>query len=346
MGEDKRVASTGSGLSTGAASADVRSGDRFRESGGGTAATDRGHPSARIETLVVDGKAIAHEIRGRLAREVEALRAAGRREPRLAVVLVGEDPASASYIKGKRRACERIGFSSVEHDLPASASESEVLAVVQDLNRDDAIDGILVQLPLPDAIRPEAVASAIDPSKDVDGLHPLSAGRLAAGEPGLRPCTPLGVLEVLDRHGVALEGAHAVVIGRSAIVGKPVALLLLERNATVTICHSRTRDLAAITREADVLVAAVGSPRMVKADWIRPGAAVVDVGVSVVDGKLVGDVDLDGVLGIARLVTPPRGGVGPLTITMLLSNTLEAYRARSGHEPAAGPADSSPRTTP
>jgi len=284
--------------------------------------------TARIETVVVDGLALANEIRDELARAVAAHRAAGRRAPCLAVVLVGDDPASASYIKGKRRACERVGMDSLERKLPASAGERGVIAVVEELNRDAQVDGILVQLPLPKDVRANAVAEAVLPAKDVDGLHPLSAGRLLLGEPGLRPCTPLGILEILARQGVPLEGAHAVVIGRSAIVGKPVGLLLQQANATVTLCHSRTRDLPALCRMADVLVAAVGVPRLVKGEWVKPGAAVIDVGVSEVDGELVGDVDTEGVLGRARLVTPHRRGVGPMTITMLLRNTLAAYEAR------------------
>jgi methylenetetrahydrofolate dehydrogenase (NADP+)/methenyltetrahydrofolate cyclohydrolase len=282
------------------------------------------------QTLVVDGLALANELRDGLAREVAELIESGRRAPVLAVVLVGDDPASASYIKGKRRACERVGIGSVEHRLPASASEAELLALVAKLNRDAAIDGILVQLPLPKGIRPNAVAAAVDPAKDVDGLHPLNAGRLLQGEPCLVPCTPLGILAVLERNRVPLAGAHAVVIGRSAIVGKPVSLLLQQAHATVTMCHSRTRDLAGFCRQADVLVAAVGVPRLVKGDWVKPGAAVIDVGVSEVAGELVGDVDTEGVMGIATLVTPHRRGVGPLTITMLLHNTLAAHRARCG----------------
>jgi methylenetetrahydrofolate dehydrogenase (NADP+)/methenyltetrahydrofolate cyclohydrolase len=261
---------------------------------------------------------------------VRGLVEAGRRPPCLAVVLVGDDPASASYIHGKRRACARAGIQSVERDLPASASEAEVLAAVESLNRDERVDGILVQLPLPPGVRARAVAEAIDPAKDVDGLHPTNAGRLVQGLPTLAPCTPLGILEILDRHGVALEGTRAVVLGRSEIVGKPMALLLLHRHATVTICHSRTRDLAALCREAEVLVAAVGRARLVRRDWIRPGAAVIDVGVNALDGQLVGDVDFEGALGVAGLLTPPRGGVGPMTITMLLRNTLHAYLERTG----------------
>ncbi len=280
------------------------------------------------QTTVVDGLALAQDIRKELAEAVGRHLAAGRRAPCLAVVLVGDDPASASYIKGKRRACERVGMQSIERDLPATASEAEICAAVEALNRDDEVDGILVQLPLPKDVRPNAVAERVDPAKDVDGLHPLSAGRLLLGEPCLKPCTPLGILEILERYGVELEGAHAVVIGRSAIVGKPVSLLLQRKNATVTMCHSRTRNLREVCRSADVLVAAVGSPRLVKRDWVKPGAAVIDVGVSVIDGEIVGDVDTEGVQGVASLVTPHRRGVGPMTITMLLANTLAAYEAR------------------
>lgn len=282
------------------------------------------------ETVVVDGKALSQQIRGELAEEVRKHVDAGERPPCLAVVLVGDDPASASYIKGKRRACRRTGMDSVERDLPADASEADVLALVDELNHDDSVDGILVQLPLPPGIRPAAVAEAVDPAKDVDGLHPINSGRLLQGVPGLYPCTPLGIIEILDRHEIPIEGARAVVLGRSEIVGKPVALLLLHRHATVTVCHSRTRDLASLCREADILVAAVGRARMVKADWVKPGAAVIDVGVNVIDDKLVGDVDIDALQGVAGLVTPPRGGVGPMTITMLLRNTLHAYRAGRG----------------
>jgi methylenetetrahydrofolate dehydrogenase (NADP+)/methenyltetrahydrofolate cyclohydrolase len=297
------------------------------------------HPTNEgTATVVVDGKALAEEIRKELAEEVGRLTAGGARAPRLAVVLVGDDPASASYIKGKRRACARVGMESVEVDLPAGASERDVVGAVLGLNRDPDVDGILVQLPLPKAIDPNAVAAAIDPDKDVDGLHVVNQGRLFAGEPGLYPCTPLGILEILDRYQVPLEGARAAVIGRSLIVGKPVALLLLQRNATVTLCHSRTRDLRGVVREAEVVVAAVGRPRLVARDWVRPGAAVIDVGVNAIDGQLVGDVDFEGVQGVAGLVTPPRGGVGPMTITMLLRNTLRAHRARLAAGRPAGAA--------
>ena len=286
--------------------------------------------AAPIETVVVDGLALAQEIRKELADRIAAHVADGRRAPCLRVVLVGDDPASASYIKGKQRACARIGMDSAEHHLPVSTSEKELLDLVEQLNADDGVDGILVQLPLPAQIRANAVAEAIDPAKDVDGLSPMNQGRLLLGEPGHRACTPLGCMKILERQGIELEGAHAVVIGRSAIVGKPVSLLLQHANATVTMCHSRTRDLAGVCRTADVLIAAVGVPRLVKRDWVKPGAAVIDVGVSEVDDELVGDVDTEGVEGVARIVTPHRRGVGPMTITMLLCNTLDAYEERLG----------------
>ena len=282
------------------------------------------------ETVVVDGLALAQGIRQDLAKTVERHVSAGRRAPCLAVVLVGDDPASASYIKGKRRACARIGMDAIERKLPGTVTEQEVLDVVEELNASEAVDGILVQLPLPDGVRPNTIADAIDPDKDVDGLTSINAGRLLLGEPGHRACTPLGIMKILERHEIPIEGAHAVVIGRSAIVGKPISLLLQQANATVTMCHSRTKDLAAICRSADILVAAVGVPRLVQSDWVKPGAAVIDVGVSAIDGEWVGDVDTEGVRGIARIVTPHRRGVGPMTITMLLCNTLDAYEARFG----------------
>ncbi|MCS5635126.1 MAG: bifunctional methylenetetrahydrofolate dehydrogenase/methenyltetrahydrofolate cyclohydrolase FolD [Myxococcota bacterium] len=292
--------------------------------------SERDPSSPRIKTEVLDGLALANEIRSELADSIAQLAAEGHRAPCLAVVLVGDDPASHSYIKGKQRACARIGMDAVEHLLPASTPQEELLAVVGQLNADDGVDGILVQLPLPDHIDPAVVAEAVDPAKDADALHPTTSGKLLAGTADLISCTPLGIMAALDHHGIPMEGAQAVVIGRSNIVGKPVALLLQQRNATVTVCHSRTRDLAAVCREADILVAATGRPRMVKADWVKPGAAVIDVGVSEVDGQLVGDVDFEAMLGLARLITPSRRGIGPMTITMLLRNTLLAYRNRKG----------------
>lgn len=282
-----------------------------------------------METIVVDGLALAQEIRKELSEAVGRHVAAGRRAPHLAVVRVGDDPASASYIKGKRRACESVGIDSTETHLPEASSPAEVDATLAALNADDRVDGILVQLPLPKQLDARAIARAIDPAKDVDGLHPINAGRLFQGAPALVACTPLGIMEILRRYGISLEGAEAVVIGRSDIVGKPVAVLLQQANATVTQCHSRTRDLREHCRRADVLVAAVGVPKLVKRDWVKPGAAVIDVGVTVVDGVLTGDVDTDGVSGIAKLVTPHRRGVGPMTITMLLRNTLLAYEQRT-----------------
>jgi methylenetetrahydrofolate dehydrogenase (NADP+)/methenyltetrahydrofolate cyclohydrolase len=282
------------------------------------------------ETVVFDGRALANTLRSELAKEIEALTKSGQRPPCLAVVLVGDDPASRSYIKGKQRACARIGMNAVEHLLPASTSQQQLLSLLAEMNADDAIDGILVQLPLPDHIDPALVAEAVDPDKDADALHPMTSGRLVAGTWKLASCTPLGVLACLDHHEVELSGADAVVIGRSQIVGKPISLLLQQRNATVTMCHSRTRNLKQHCLRADVLVVAAGRPHMVGPDWIKPGAAVIDVGVTEVDGVLVGDVDFEAVKGIAGLVTPPRRGIGPMTVTMLLRNTLHAYRARKG----------------
>ena len=287
-------------------------------------------PAEPVKTLVVDGLGLAKSIRKDLADQVQKLVDAGKRPPCLAVVLVGDDPASLSYIKGKQRACARVSMNSIEHALPAATTQPALLELIDKLNRDDGVDGILVQLPLPDAISPEAIAEAIDPEKDADGIHPVNAGRLLAGTADLVACTPLGIMAVLDHHQVPLEGSEAVVIGRSDIVGKPVSILLQQRNATVTLCHSRTRDLPGVCRRADILVAATGRPRMVKRDWIKPGAAVIDVGVSEVDGELIGDVDFDNAQGIASIITPSRRGIGPMTITMLLRNTLHAYRKRTG----------------
>jgi methylenetetrahydrofolate dehydrogenase (NADP+)/methenyltetrahydrofolate cyclohydrolase len=286
--------------------------------------------SGKIETIVVDGLGLANQLRDEMAKEIEELVAAGHRAPHLTVVLVGDDPASKSYIKGKQRACARIGADSSEHILPESTTQDELLALLDQLNNDDGVDGILVQLPLPKHISPEVVAEAINPAKDADALHPLNFGRLLLGNAELISCTPLGVMAVLERHEIPIAGKHAVVIGRSNIVGKPVSILLQQQNATVTMCHSRTQNLPEMCRSADILVAAVGSPRMVKADWIAPGAAVMDVGVTEVDGKLVGDVDFEAAKGIAGIITPSRRGIGPMTITMLLRNTLHAYRTRKG----------------
>jgi methylenetetrahydrofolate dehydrogenase (NADP+)/methenyltetrahydrofolate cyclohydrolase len=276
---------------------------------------------------IIDGRAIAAQVREEVARDVAGWVGEGHDAPGLATVLVGDDPASAVYVGGKQKATHEVGMLGFDHRLPADAPQDEVEALLQDLNADARVSGILLQLPTPAHIDGPGLTWLIDPAKDVDGLTPVSAGLLAKGRPGLRPCTPSGVMELLDRHDVPLEGAEAVVVGRSDLVGKPLAQLLLARHATVTICHSRTRDLPAVCRRADVLVAAVGRPQMVQGDWVKEGAVVVDVGINRTDAGLVGDVDFDTAAARARLITPVPGGVGPMTIAMLLRNTLEAARA-------------------
>jgi len=283
---------------------------------------------------VIDGKAVAAAVRERVRGEVAAYEAEAGRAPQLVTVLVGEDPASQVYIRGKHRACEEVGMSSAHHGLAETTSEEELLELVRQLGEDPEVDGILVQLPVPEQIDPDAVVAAIDPAKDVDGLTPLNAGLLAHGTPGLVPCTPAGVMELLRHEGVELEGAEAVVVGRSKLVGVPVARLLLAANATVTSCHSRTRDLDATCRRADVLVAAVGVPRLLGAAAIKPGAVVIDVGTNRLEDGLVGDVDYEAAAEVAAAITPVPGGVGPMTIAMLLVNTLQAARGRSASVPA------------
>jgi methylenetetrahydrofolate dehydrogenase (NADP+) / methenyltetrahydrofolate cyclohydrolase len=289
-----------------------------------------------MAAMVIDGKAVAAEVRSRVAGGVrEFADAHGGRVPGLATVLVGDDPASHVYVGNKRKLSEEVGMRSIHHGLGVETSEEDLLALVSELNADDGVDGILVQLPLPDSIDQDAVIAAIDPEKDVDGLTAGSAGLLAQGRPGLVPCTPQGVMELLGHAGVEIEGADAVIVGRSILVGRPVASLLLNANATVTVCHSRTRDLPAVCRRADILVAAVGSPRLVQGDWIKPGAAVIDVGTNRTDDSLVGDVDFEAAKEVAGAITPVPGGVGPMTIAMLLSNTLRAASARRERSPAA-----------
>jgi len=261
------------------------------------------------------------------ATVIDAARAG--RTPALATVIVGEDPASEIYVANKHRACEEAGMRSVHHGLPEATTQLELLELVTHLGADDEVDGILVQLPLPGHIDPATVLVGLDPRKDVDGLTPTNAGLLAAGAPGLVPCTPAGVIELLDHAGVSLEGVEAVVVGRSQLVGRPLASLLLGRNATVTVAHSRTRDLPQTCRRADVLVAAVGVPRLITAEAVKPGAAVIDVGMNHAGGELVGDVDFDEVSRVAGAVTPVPGGVGPMTIAMLMANTLKAAERRS-----------------
>jgi methylenetetrahydrofolate dehydrogenase (NADP+)/methenyltetrahydrofolate cyclohydrolase len=279
--------------------------------------------------LLIDGKEVARQVRLEVAQAVAEFRAQHGRAPGLHVVLAGDDQASAVYVRGKEKAAEEAGLAGKVHRLPGSVSEDTVLGLVRELNRDPAVDGILVQLPLPKQVNSLAALAAIDPAKDVDGFHAVSVGALWTGQQGLVPCTPRGCLRLLDHAGVKLEGARAVVVGRSNIVGKPVAALLLGRHATVTIAHSKSRDLPAICREADVLVAAVGRAKLITGDWIKPGAAVIDVGMNRdQDGKLCGDVDFASAEKVAGCITPVPGGVGPMTIAFLLDNTLTAARAR------------------
>jgi len=280
---------------------------------------------------VIDGKAVAAAVRERVKVDVAAYKEETGRTPGLATVLVGEDPASEIYIRNKRRTTEEVGMRSIHHGIEASIREEELLELVRELGEDDEVDGILVQLPLPAHIDPDAVVGAINPQKDVDGLTPVNAGLLAHGTPGLVPCTPAGVMELLSHEGVELEGAEAVVVGRSKLVGVPVARLLLAANATVTICHSRTRDLDAVCRRADVLVAAVGVPRLLGTQAVKPGAVVIDIGMNRLEDGLAGDVDYEAAAEVASAITPVPGGVGPMTIAMLLSNTLQAARQRFIH---------------
>jgi methylenetetrahydrofolate dehydrogenase (NADP+) / methenyltetrahydrofolate cyclohydrolase len=286
---------------------------------------------------VLDGKAVAAEIRAQVKRRVDAIRAGGGRAPGLAVVLVGENPASQVYVRNKRKACAEVGFHSELHELPAPTSQAELLDLIDRLNGNPHIDGILVQLPLPDHMDAEEVTERILPTKDVDGFHPYNLGRLALRMPLLRPCTPKGVMTLLGRTGLSLEGLDAVIIGQSNIVGRPMALELLAARCTITVCHSRTRDLAEKVRNADVLVAAMGRPAFVPGDWVKPGALVVDVGINrTPEGGLVGDVDYRGCAERAAWITPVPGGVGPMTIASLLENTLEAaglHGALAGSKP-------------
>jgi methylenetetrahydrofolate dehydrogenase (NADP+)/methenyltetrahydrofolate cyclohydrolase len=287
-----------------------------------------------VAARTIDGKAVAAAVRERVRGEVAGYQVEAGRVPTLATVIVGDDPASEVYVRNKHRACEEVGMRSVHHGLAEETPEGELLELVAELGRDDEVDGILVQLPVPRQIDPNAVVGAIDPGKDVDGLTPVNAGLLAHGTPGLVPCTPAGVMELLRHEGVELEGAEAVVVGRSKLVGVPVARLLLAADATVTTCHSRTRDLAATCRRADVLVAAVGVPGLLGADAVKPGAVVIDVGMNRTEEGLCGDVDFDAVSAVAAAITPVPGGVGPMTIAMLLVNTLQAARLRSSSRPA------------
>jgi len=283
-----------------------------------------------MAAALIDGKAFAEGVRARVAEGVSAFAARAGRAPGLAVVLVGEDPASQIYVRAKGKAVAAAGMASFEHRLPATTGEDELLDLVARLNRDERVDGILVQLPLPDRIDAARAIAAIDPAKDVDGFTPENAGRLATGAAGLVPCTPLGCLALLkDRLG-DLAGLEAVIVGRSNIVGKPMAQLLLRENCTVTVAHSRTRDLAGVVGRGDIVIAAVGRAGLIRGEWLKPGATVIDVGMNRTEGKLSGDVDFDGARAVAGAITPVPGGVGPMTIAMLLANTLAAARARAG----------------
>jgi methylenetetrahydrofolate dehydrogenase (NADP+) / methenyltetrahydrofolate cyclohydrolase len=283
---------------------------------------------------IIDGKAVAAKQRDKTAATARAFTERFGRKPGLAVVQVGEDPASTVYVRNKRRSSGEVGIESFAHDLAATTSEAELLKVVKSLNDDDRVDGILIQLPFPKGFDTNRVIDAIDPAKDVDGLHAVSAGLLVVGRRGLRPCTPSGCMVLLEDAGVDLAGKRAIVIGRSILVGKPVALMLLEKNATVTMAHSRTPDLPGTVKQADVVIAAVGRANMVKGDWIKPGAVVIDVGINRgADGKLTGDVDFASAAAVASAITPVPGGVGPMTIAMLMSNAVDAAWARKGATP-------------
>ncbi|WP_081759062.1 bifunctional methylenetetrahydrofolate dehydrogenase/methenyltetrahydrofolate cyclohydrolase FolD [Thioalkalivibrio sp. HK1] len=314
----------------------------------GTSSTNSNTPpndEGRVEDeKIIDGKAFAAGLRGRVKSRVDTFRTRTGCAPGLAVVLVGENPASEVYVRNKARQTREAGMESFEHRLPDTTSEKDLLALVDRLNRDPSVDGILVQLPLPDQIRADAVIATIDPAKDVDGFHTTNAGLLAIGGDGLVPCTPLGCAMLLEDRLGDLSGKHALVLGRSNIVGKPMAQLLLQKNCTVTIAHSRTRDLAGQCKQAEILVAATGRPRMVPGEWIRPGATVIDVGINrIVDesgkNRLVGDVDFESARSVAAGITPVPGGVGPMTIACLLHNTLLAACRRRGVEIPEGSAD-------
>ncbi|NMF82573.1 bifunctional methylenetetrahydrofolate dehydrogenase/methenyltetrahydrofolate cyclohydrolase FolD [Nodosilinea sp. P-1105] len=282
---------------------------------------------------LLDGKALATRLQDELATTIQSLTSTGRRPPGLAVIMVGDNPASAAYVRNKERACTRVGIASYGQHLPTTVTQAEVLALIQQLNGNPDVDGILVQLPLPHHLDAVALLHAIDPNKDVDGLHPINLGRLVRGEPGLRSCTPYGVMRLLNAYDIDPSGANVVVVGRSILVGKPMALMLLEANATVTIAHSRTPDLAALTRQADILVAAVGRPGMIKATDVKPRGIVIDVGINRVEtpdgaSRLVGDIDFESVASVVQGITPVPGGVGPMTVAMLLENTVMSYRSR------------------
>ena len=276
--------------------------------------------------VLIDGKKVSGEIRNRLADEIQELKKKAGKTPGLATVLVGDDPASAVYVRNKNKICGELGFQSFEQKLSANTSEEKLLQLVGELNSNKDVHGILVQLPLPDQIDSEKILQAIDPKKDVDGFHPVNVGKLVVGNALLTPCTPTGIIALLDRYDIEISGKHAVIIGRCNIVGKPVSMLLLHRNATITICHSRTQNLEEVTRSADILVAAVGRANFVTDEMVSEGTVVIDVGINRVDGKLTGDVDFEPVSKKASHITPVPGGVGPMTIALLMENTLKAFK--------------------
>jgi methylenetetrahydrofolate dehydrogenase (NADP+) / methenyltetrahydrofolate cyclohydrolase len=289
--------------------------------------------SAQSSTLL-DGKQLALQIQETLAQKIQQIQPQVNRPPGLAVLMVGDNPASAAYVRNKERACERIGMASFGHHFPADTSQAELTQVIHQLNQDDRVDGILVQLPLPNHLDAEALLYEIAPEKDADGLHPMNLGRLVRKEPGLRSCTPAGVMKLLAHYNLEIQGKHAVVIGRSILVGKPLALMLLDANATVTMAHSKSADLKAITRTADILVSAVGQPNLIQADMVKPGAIVIDVGINRMEdasgkARLVGDIEFEAVRPLASYITPVPGGVGPMTVAMLLDNTVRSYCQRS-----------------
>jgi methylenetetrahydrofolate dehydrogenase (NADP+)/methenyltetrahydrofolate cyclohydrolase len=279
-----------------------------------------------MSATIIDGKAVAQRVRNDVAHDVAELTETTGRRPGLATILVGDDPASAIYIANKRKACAEVGIVDLHRHLPVDSSQAEIAALIDGCNADPDVSGILLQLPVPPGLDGPALTARIAPDKDVDGLTPISAGRLSQGTPGLRPCTPTGVIELLDSYDVAIEGSEAVVVGRSDLVGKPVAAMLLARNATVTMCHSRTRDLPAVCSRGDILVAAVGVPELIGPDHVKPGAAVIDVGMNRTEDGLKGDVAFDAVRPRAGLITPVPGGVGAMTVAMLLVNTVAAFR--------------------
>lgn len=282
---------------------------------------------------VIYGSEIAKEVKANLKEKVAQLASAGKRLPKLVVILVGDNPASLSYVTGKEKACKEVGMDSDLIKLPAETTQAQLETLIQQLNEDDNVDGILVQLPLPKHLDEDAILEKIDPSKDVDGFHPVNVGKMMLNKDTFLPCTPKGITVMLDKMGLSdLSGKEAVVIGRSNIVGKPMGQLLLNRNATVTYVHSRTKDIEAVCRRADVLVVAIGRPRFVTKEWVKEGAAIIDVGINRVDGKLCGDVDFDDVVDHVSYITPVPKGVGPMTIAMLMENTLEAYGKRTGEK--------------